>query len=95
LKLEIEDKALEYLSALPEKSKRIVKKHCLALAKDPFPGKGGDKEALHIIGFRTLYRMHVGRSYTVFYHIFEDEKIVRILEIMTIEQAHKKYGRLK
>lgn len=95
MKLEIEEKALEYISSLPDKSKRIVKKHCLALAGDPFLGKGGDKEALHIIGFRTLYRMHIGRSYTVFYHILEDEKIVRILEILAIEQAHKKYGRLK
>lgn len=95
MKLEIEEEALEYLSSMPDKSKRIVKKHCLALADDPFPGKGGDKEALHIIGFRTLYRMHIGRSYTVFYHIFEGELIVRILEILTIEQAHKKYGRLK
>jgi mRNA interferase RelE/StbE len=93
LKLEIEEEALGYLSALPEKSRRIVKKHCLALAEDPFPGKGGDKEALHLVGFRTLYRLHVGRSYTVFYHIFEEEKTVRILEIMTTEQAYKRYGR--
>jgi mRNA-degrading endonuclease RelE of RelBE toxin-antitoxin system len=93
--LEIEEDALKFLSSLPEKSRRVVKKHCLALAEDPFPGKGGDKEALHIHGFRTLYRLHVGRSYTVFYRIFEDLQAVRILDIMTIEQAHKKYGRLK
>lgn len=93
-RLEIEENALDFISSLPEKSKRIVKTHCRALAEDPFPGKGGDKEALHLTGFQTLYRLHIGRSYTAFYHIFEDEKAVRILNIMTIEQAHKRYGRL-
>ncbi len=90
----IEEKALGFLSTLPEKSKRIVRAYCLSLAEDPFPGKAGDKEALHLSGHRTLYRLHVARSYTVFYRIFEDEGIVRILAIMTIEQAHKMYGRL-
>ncbi len=94
MKLEIEEGASKFLSSLPEKSQRIVKKHCLALAEDPFPGKSGDKEVLHLPGFRTLYRLHVGRSYTVFYRIFEDKQTVRILDIMTIEQAHKRYGRL-
>ena len=95
MKLEIDERALKFLTAIPEKSRRTVKKHCLALGDDPFPGKGGDKEALHMAGFRALYRLHIGRSYTVFYRIFEEEQIVRILEIMTIEQAHKKYGGLK
>ena len=89
----IEEKALEFLSSLPEKSKRLITERCLALADDPFPGSGGDKEALHFAGFRKLYRLHVARSYTVVYRIFDDEKIVRILAITTIEQAHKMYGR--
>lgn len=93
--LQIEESALEFLSSLPEKSKRIVKERCLSLAEDPFPGKGGDKEALRLPGFRKLYRLHVARSYTVFYRIFEEEKIVRILAITTIEQAHKMYGRFE
>jgi hypothetical protein len=42
----------------------------------------------------VLYRIHVGRSCTVFYKIYEKEKLVRILEIMTIEKAHRRYGRL-
>jgi mRNA-degrading endonuclease RelE of RelBE toxin-antitoxin system len=89
----IEEKALEFLSLLPEKSRRIVRERCLTLADDPFPGKGGDREVLHFPGFRKLSRLHIGRSYTALYRIFEDEKIVRILAIMTIEQAHKMYGR--
>jgi mRNA interferase RelE/StbE len=70
LKLEIEEEALKFLSLLPEKSQRIVKKHCHALAEDPFSGKSGDKEAHNLPGFRTLYRLHVGRSYRVFHRIF-------------------------
>jgi len=38
--------------------------------------------------------MYVSRSYTIFYRIYEEEKTDKILNIMTIEEAHKKYGRL-
>lgn len=91
----IEEKALEYLRSLPEKSMRLVADRCLSLADDPFPGSGsGDREALHLPGFKKLYRLHVGRCYTVFYRIYEDEKVVTILAITTIEKPHKMYGRL-
>ena len=90
----IEEKALEFLQSLPEKSRRLVAERCLALADDPFPGSGsGDKEALCLSDFKKLYRLHVARSYTIFYRIFEEEKVVRILAITTIERAHKMYGR--
>lgn len=91
----IEEKALEFLRSLPEKSRRLVADRCLALSDDPFPGgERGDREALHLAGHKKLYRLHVGRSYTVFYRIYEDEKVVSILAITTIEKAHKMYGRL-
>ena len=58
----------------------------------PYPGRGvGDKERL-IIGGKDRYRIHIGRTYIVFYIIDEKEKIVRIVELLTIESAHKKYG---
>lgn len=85
--------ALEFVSALPLKSQRIVMEKCKALADDPFPGQG-DKEALLRRGHKDIYRLHISRSYTAFYKIYKEEKIVRILEIMTIERAHKIYGRL-
>jgi hypothetical protein len=56
----IEENALMFLSSLAEKSQRIIKERCRALANDPFPGKDDDKEALHLPGFRKLYRLHVG-----------------------------------
>jgi len=39
--------------------------------------------------------MHVGRSYTIFYEIHEEEKVIEILSILTIEEAHRLYGRLR
>lgn len=88
----IEKKALSFLEGLPEKSQRIIRDKCNMLVEDPFPGHVGDKELLHLD--YKLYRLHLGRSYTIFYQILEDEKVIKILEIMTIEQAHKKYGRI-
>ena len=85
----IERKALAYLSELPEKSHRLILDRCQSLAKEPFPGHEGDKELLHL-EFK-LYRMHVGRSFTVFYQICEKDKLVKILEIATIDKAHKLY----
>lgn len=63
----INRKVLKYLSDLPEKSQRIIKDKCHSLAEDPFPGQGGDKELLH--QEFELYRLHIGRSFTVFYQI--------------------------
>ena len=45
---EIERKVLKYLSELPEKSQRLIKEKYHALAEDPFPDQGGDKELLHL-----------------------------------------------
>ena len=97
-KLLIEENALEFHQFLPEKSRRLVSERCLALADDPFPGSGsGDEEVLHFPGFKKLYLMHVAHSYTVFYRISDEneEKVVRILAITTIEKAHKMYGRFE
>jgi len=85
-------KALEFISLLPSKSKRIVIEKCKTLANDPFSGQG-DKELIHRKGHKDIYRLHISRSYTAFYRINKDENMVNILEIMTIEQAHKIYGR--
>lgn len=92
-KVVIDRKVLKYLSELPEKSQHLIKQKCHALAEDPYPGKGGDKELQHL-EFK-LYRLHVGRSFTVFYQIDEDEDQVLILEIATIDKAHKLYRHLE
>ncbi len=90
--LVIRKKALEFVNALPSKSQRIVIEKCKTLAYDPFSGQG-DKEIIHRKGHDDIYRLHISRSYTAFYKIYTNEKMVKILDITTIEQAHKIYGR--
>ena len=60
---------------------------------DPFPGsgRGGKKE---IKGTNDVaYRLRVG-DYRIFYRIDKEQHIVYVFDILTAEQAHKKYGRL-
>jgi mRNA-degrading endonuclease RelE of RelBE toxin-antitoxin system len=90
--LVIGKKALEFINLLPSKSQRIVIEKCKTLAYDPFPGQG-DKEIIRRKGHRDIYRLHISRSYTAFYRIHKDEKMVKILDNTTREQAHKIYGR--
>jgi len=84
--------AQKYVDSLTEKSKRIVKKKLETLKDNPHPGRA-DKKKLQLPDY-DLFRMHVSRSYTIFYRIYEEEKTVKVLDIMTIEEAHKRYGRL-
>jgi len=88
----IKKKALEFVNTLSTKSQRIVIEKCKTLADDPYPGQG-DKEIIQRKGHKDIYRLHISRSYTAFYKIYKDEKMVKILDITTIEQAHKIYGR--
>lgn len=85
--------ALSFLDLCPEKSRRLIRERCLALRDNPYPSGTGDRKRLHL-GSSKLYRMHIGRSYTVFYRILRDEEVVKVLDIMTFEQAHRRYGRL-
>lgn len=50
------------------------------------------KEKLPIDGRRDRYRMHISRTYTAIYRVVEDETQVRVLEIVPIDEAHKRYG---
>ena len=84
--------AQKYIDSLTEKSKRIIKKKLETLKDNPHPGRA-DKKKLQLPDY-DLFRMHVSRSYTIFYRIYEEEKTVKVLDIMTIEEAHKRYGRL-
>lgn len=88
----INKNALQFINTLSSKSQRIVIDRCKTLAEDPFPGEG-DRELIKRKGHQDIYRLHISRSYTAFYKIYKEEKIVRILDIVTIEQAHKIYGR--
>ncbi|MFQ5975986.1 MAG: type II toxin-antitoxin system RelE/ParE family toxin [Candidatus Hydrothermarchaeales archaeon] len=93
-KVLIDTVALHYVNNLPEKSQRIVKENLKKLGESPYPGTGrGDKEKLVFKG-EILYRMHIGRTFTAFYKIYDKENVVKIFKVMTIDSAHKDYGKL-
>jgi mRNA interferase RelE/StbE len=73
-------------------TRRIIKTALKRLEKDPFPGSQGDKERLVLKGGVIIYRLHISRTYTVFYEINKEEHLVIVQEILPIGQAHKKYG---
>lgn len=76
------------LSKYPEKIREQVFKHLLML-EDPY--RAPDIECLYPT--RQLYRMHVGRSYTIIFKIQKETDTVLVLDLLPIEQAHKRYGR--
>lgn len=87
--------AADFLNSLPDKSQRIIKEKLALLKTDPYPGKTGGKKRLNT-DETDVYRLHIGRSFTVLYLIHTDaeEPFVEVTHLMTIEQAHKRYGRL-
>lgn len=93
-KVLIDREALDFVNNLPEKSQRIVKENLKKLERTPYPGSGrGDKEKL-THRRETLYRLHIARTFTVFYRIYDEDKTVKVFKVMTLERAHKEYGRL-
>lgn len=88
------DDAREYYEALDEKSQRIVKENLQKLSDDPYPrpdAGSGDREQLVVDG-EELYRLHIGRTHTAFYDIIEAANEVRVIELLDIDEAHKRYG---
>lgn len=85
MKINIEKRALLYVNSLREKDRRIVKQHLLLL-EDPYTAP--DVELLK----NGHCRMHIAHSYTAFFDVVPGG-IVNILEVMTIEEAHKRYKR--
>ncbi|SDF98295.1 mRNA-degrading endonuclease RelE, toxin component of the RelBE toxin-antitoxin system [Halorubrum xinjiangense] len=86
--------AREYVSALDEKSTRIIKENLRKLAEEPYPRPGagsGDREKLTVDG-EEIYRLHIGRTHTAFYDVLEELEEVRVVEIVDIDEAHKRYG---
>jgi len=90
----IKRKSVEAIHELPEKTRRIIHDTLKSLEQDPYLGGGGDKELLHHEEGIEIYRLHIGRSYTAFYTIDKPIRVVKVHDIMTIEQAHRKYGRI-
>lgn len=84
--------ALDFVESLDDKSERICKDNLEKLERNPYPGRGqGDKEAIVVDG-EEVYRLHVGRTFTAFYEVLEDDGVVRVLEVLPIDEAHDRYG---
>ncbi len=88
------DQPREYISALDDKSTRIVKDNLRKLEDDPYPrpeSGSGDKEKIVVDG-EQMYRLHISRTHTAFYIIAEAKNEIRVLEILPIDEAHERYG---
>jgi mRNA interferase RelE/StbE len=92
--VKVHNTADAFIGTAPEKSRRIIKSALKGLEENPFPGSGGDKEKFVLGGGRETYRLHIARTYTAFYSVDKGNRIIKVHDILTIEQAHKKYGRL-
>jgi len=90
----IKRRSVDAIKELPGKTRRIIHDALKSLEQDPYPGTGGDKELLHHEEGIEVYRLHIGRSYTAFYTIDTRSHVVQVHDMMTIGQAHKKYGRI-
>ena len=83
----------QFIDELDEQSARIVEEN-LAKLSEPFPGRGqGDKEAIEWRG-ESVFRIHIGRTWTAFYDIDRESEVVRVLDVMSIDRAHREYGDL-
>ena len=85
MKVVIKPKAQEFVDALPEKSRRIVYEHLMQL-KDLKTAR--DIECLQ----GNEWRMHIAHTYTALFLV--EGNLVLINRVMSIEEAHKRYGRL-
>lgn len=86
MKVEVEKNACDFVRLLPEKSRRIILTHLQKL-ENPSYTQGIERLA------SDVYRMHVGRSYTIMFTILHDCDIVRVTNIYSIEITHKRYNR--
>lgn len=90
----LSDEAREYYGSLSEKSQRIVKENLEKLEDEPYPrpdAGSGDREKVVVDG-EEVYRLHIGRTHTAFYVVLENDEQVRVVDITTIDEAHKRYG---
>ena len=90
----LSDEAREYYGSLSEKSQRIVKENLKKLEDEPYPrpdAGSGDREKVVVDG-EEVYRLHIGRTHTAFYVVVENDEQVRVVNLMTIDEAHKRYG---
>jgi len=88
VEVQIEKRVIKTLEKFPMDIREHIFNHFYKLED---PHNAPDVECLH--QKTQVYRMHIGRSYTIIFKIHKESKTVNVLDLMTIEQAHKRYGR--
>ena len=71
---------------IPNGRKNQIKDALFGL-EDPFPG--GNKAEIE--GSKNYYRLRIG-NFRAIYKVDFEKKIVYVVEILTAQQAHKRYG---
>lgn len=90
----LSEDAQAYYEHLDDKSQRIIKENLEKLEDQPYPKPGagsGDREKVPVDG-EEIYRLHIGRTHTALYDVLDDEKQVRVVELLPIDEAHDRYG---
>lgn len=80
-----------FIGIPPDRELQIKK--ALRALKDPYPGHGTEDKKEIRGATDVVYRLRIG-DYRAFYRIEKSEMRVYVFDILTAEQAHKKYGRL-
>ena len=88
MKINIEDRVKEFIRELAGKDRRVIGEHIERLSDHP----GATGKIRKLPTRKPRWRMHISMKYTLFYYV--DSDTVWIDKIMTIEQAHKKYGKI-
>ena len=78
---------------MQKKTRRILVDKILELQYNPYPG--GNKERLDYPHPPVVYRLHVSRSFTIFYIIKEGERTIRVEKIMTSQLPTTKVAGLR
>jgi len=89
VKIKIETGVISFMGCLPEKDRRVIGEHIDRLSEHP--NATGNIKKLKTR--KPCWRMHISLKYTLFYHINPADTVC-IDKIMTIGQAHKKYGNI-
>ena len=85
---QIERGVIKTLEKYPEKIREHIFSHFRKLEN---PYTAPDVECLY--SKTQIYHMHIGRTHAVIFRINKESDMVQVLDLMTIEQAHKRYGR--
>ena len=90
MNVELDRGVVKTLLRIPEDLRREIFGHITKLEE---PESIPSSECL--FPAKDMYRIHIGRRYTIIYKVLKEADTVLVLDLMTIEQAHKRYRRYR